>query len=98
MTNDDRDRHAHPTKEPHAMLDLLAVSDFSAATFITLVWTIIYGVIGIVLTVAGFKIFDWMTPIDVEKELSEKQNIAVAIVCAAVILGIAIVLHAAIGG
>jgi hypothetical protein len=32
----------------------------------------------------------------VEKELGEKQNIAVAIVCAAVIIGIALVVSAAI--
>ena len=62
-----------------------------------LMWSIIYGLIGIVLTIAGYKIFDWITPIDVEKELSEKGNIAVAIVCAAVIIGVALVVAAAIG-
>ena len=77
---------------------LLAYTSFNADAFAALAWTVIYGVVGIVLTVAGFKIFDWMTPIDVEKELGEKQNIAIAIVSAAVILGIAIVMHAAIGG
>ena len=48
-----------------------------------------YGVIGIVLALLGFKVFDWITPkIDVEVELAEKHNVAVAIVCAAVILGV----------
>lgn len=80
------------------MSTFLALNQFNAEAFNMLLWTVIFGVVGIVLTVAGFKIFDWMTPIDVEKELSEKQNVALAIVCAAVILGIAIVMHAAIGG
>jgi putative membrane protein len=56
------------------------------------VLTVIFGVLGIVLTVFGFKLFDWMTPkIDVERELTEKHNIAVAIVIAAIILGVSLV-------
>lgn len=51
-----------------------------------------FGIVGIILTVIGYKVFDWMTPrIDVEKELSEKQNVAVAIVVAGLIIGICIV-------
>jgi putative membrane protein len=50
---------------------------------------LIYGVLGIVLVIAGFKFFDWITPkIDIQKELAEKQNVAVAIVSSAVIIGI----------
>jgi uncharacterized membrane protein YjfL (UPF0719 family) len=78
------------------MLELLAVTTFDKPAFIVLLWSVIYGVMGIVLTIAGYKIFDWITPIDVEKELSERQNVAVAIVTAAVIIGIAMVVSAAI--
>ena len=54
--------------------------------------TVIFGLLGITLIVMGFKIFDWLCPkIDVERELAEKHNIAVAIVIAAVILGVSIV-------
>ncbi len=57
--------------------------------------TIIFGVLGIVLIVLGFKVFDWLSPkINVERELAEKHNIAVAIVIAAVILGVSIVVAA----
>ena len=79
------------------MLDPLALTTFDRPALITLLWSLIYGVLGIVLTIAGYKIFDWITPIDVEKELGEKQNIAVAIVTAAVIIGVALVVAAAIG-
>ncbi len=59
--------------------------------------TLIFGVIGILLTVLGFKLFDWMLPkVNVETELAEHHNIAVAIVMAAVILGISIVVAATI--
>ncbi len=50
-----------------------------------------FGAIGIVLTLLGFKVFEWLSPIKVEQELAEKQNIAVAIVAAAIILGTAMV-------
>jgi putative membrane protein len=79
------------------MMKILALTSFDRPAVIMLLWSLIYGVLGIVLTIAGYKIFDWITPIDVERELGEKQNIAVAIVAAAVIIGIAIVVSAAIG-
>ena len=45
---------------------------------------------------SGFKLFDIMTPkIDLEKELGENKNVAVAIVVASVIIGIALVVSAA---
>ena len=49
----------------------------------------LFGVLGIALTMLGYKVFDWITPkIRVEEELAQKQNLAVAIVVAAVILGV----------
>ena len=51
-----------------------------------------FGIVGIILVLLGFKLFDWCLPkVDVEKELCEK-NIAVAIVMAAVILGVSMVI------
>lgn len=50
---------------------------------------LLYGPLGIFLAILGFKAFDWVTPkIDIQRELAEKGNIAVAIVAAAIILGI----------
>ena len=52
-----------------------------------------FGVMGIVLMLLGFKLFDWILPrVDVERELAENHNIAVAIVMAAVVLGIALII------
>jgi putative membrane protein len=59
-------------------------------TFWVGVWgSLIYGPIGIIMAVLGFKVFDWVTPrIDIQKELAEKHNMAVAVVCVAIILGV----------
>ena len=42
------------------------------------------------------RVFDWATPkIDIQKELTEKQNVAVALVIGAVLLGVAAIADAA---
>jgi putative membrane protein len=57
----------------------------------------LFGVLGIALTMLGYKCFDWITPrLDLQQELAEKGNIAVAIVVAAVIIGTVIVVVASI--
>ncbi len=62
-----------------------------------IVGTIVFGFIGIMLTILGLKIFDWLTPrLDFQKELVDKNNIPVAIVCAALILGICHIVAVAI--
>jgi putative membrane protein len=53
------------------------------------VGSLVFGLTGIILAVLGFKVFDWITPrMDIQRELSEKHNVAVAIVCGAIILGV----------
>jgi putative membrane protein len=51
--------------------------------------SVVFGGTGILLAVLGFKVFDWITPrMDIQRELAEKNNVAVAIVCGAIILGV----------
>ena len=58
---------------------------------------IVFGLIGIVLVVLGYKVFDWLTPGDMQKEIFENKNVAAAILGGAVILGLCIVMAAAVG-
>ncbi len=60
--------------------------------------TAIFGLLGILLIVFGYKLFDWITPINVQRELTENKNVAMAIVVAAVIIGVAMVISASISG
>lgn len=57
----------------------------------------IFGLIGIVLAVIGFKIFDWCTPGNLQEEVLKKNNLAAAILAGAFIIGICIVIAAAVG-
>jgi putative membrane protein len=55
------------------------------------------GAVGILLAALGFKVFDWLCPkLDFEKELAEKQNLAVAILAAAIILGVSYIVATAV--
>ena len=50
----------------------------------------LFGGVGLALMLIGFRAFDLITPrMDIERELAEKHNLAVAIVIAAVLLGVA---------
>ena len=67
-------------------------ADFWPHLWAGLIGTAVFGVLGILLMVLGFKVFDWvMAKVDFERELVEKNNVAVAIVAAAVILGVSII-------
>ena len=59
---------------------------------------IIFTVIGIVASLAGFKLWDRFTPGNLEEEICKKQNIAAAILGAAIILGNCIIVAAAMIG
>ena len=61
-----------------------------------IVGTVVYGLIGIVLALLGYKIFEIVLPFDVRHELEEDHNMSVGIVLAAMVLGIAIIVAATI--
>jgi uncharacterized membrane protein YjfL (UPF0719 family) len=57
----------------------------------------IFGILGIGLIVLAVKVFDWISPkIEVQVELAEKKNNAVAIVVAAIIIGMCYLIATAI--
>lgn len=59
---------------------------------------LIFAAIGIAAAVIGFKVFDQCTPGNLNKEIQENKNIAAGIVAAAVILGVCIIVAAAMLG
>ena len=58
--------------------------------------TLVFGIIGIVLAILGFKLFDAVIHFDLAREICEKQNIAVAILCAGMLMGISLIVAAAV--
>ena len=53
--------------------------------------TLVFGIIGIVLAVVGFKVFDLAIKANIEKEIFENKNMAAAILAGSVVLGISLI-------
>ena len=64
----------------------------------TLLSSLIYSILGVVVFWVAFIIVDKITPYDLWRELVETKNQALATVVAAMCLGIAIIVAAAIHG
>lgn len=64
----------------------------------SLVSMVLFGLVGTALAIIGYKLFDRCTPGDLNREIVEHRNIAAAIVAAAVILGVCLIIVAAMLG
>lgn len=74
-----------------AMAQEAVRSDLSVSALLS---TVIYGLIGIILCVAGYFAFDKIAGLSLKHELVEDQNIAIGIMLAGVFIGIALVVAA----
>jgi uncharacterized membrane protein YjfL (UPF0719 family) len=64
----------------------------------TLISTAAFTLLGLVLFAIAFAIIVKITPFSIRKEIEEDQNTSLAILIASVILGIALIVSAAIHG
>jgi putative membrane protein len=62
------------------------------------VGSIVYALIGVILFWVSFIIIDKLTPYALWEEIVEKRNMALAVIVAAMCLGISIIVAAAIHG
>ena len=58
--------------------------------------SVVYSAIGTVIFLVAFKLMERFLPFNVDKELAEDQNTAVGIVVGSVMIGLAIIIAAAI--
>ncbi len=71
---------------------------FNFADARILVISVVYAVLGMVLLYLGYRLFDWLTPTNLQEDIFKNGNVAVAVVVGAFILGLAVVIGAAIHG
>ena len=62
----------------------------------SIVGSVVYSAIGIVFFIVAYKLMEWFLPFDVDKELAQDQNTAVGVVVGSVMIGLAIIIAAAI--
>jgi putative membrane protein len=61
-------------------------------------YLLIFVAIGVAAAIISYKVFDKCTPGNLQKEIIEHKNVAAAIIGAAVILGVCIIIAAAMVG
>ena len=61
-----------------------------------LINAVIFAVLGVVLLVGSFAIWDRITPYNLWKEIVEEQNVALAVFAGMMALGIAVIVAAAV--
>lgn len=60
--------------------------------------SVVYSLLGILILVASFYIFNKLTPGTLRREILEEHNTALAIIAAAFMLAVALIISAAIHG
>ncbi len=68
----------------------------SVVHFEALLNALLFAILGVVILVVSFMLWDKITPYDLWKEIIEKQNTALAIFAGLMALGIAIIVAAAV--
>lgn len=61
-----------------------------------LVHSIIYSLLGLVVLMISFKVFDMITPFDLNKEIAEDDNTAAGVAVAGIMIGLGLIVAAAI--
>lgn len=60
--------------------------------------SIVYALAGAILLWAGYRLFDWLTPGNAHEKIFDEGNTAVAVLFGALIMGLSIVIAAAMVG
>ncbi|HMA92601.1 MAG TPA: DUF350 domain-containing protein [Polyangiaceae bacterium] len=63
-----------------------------------LVASLVYSLLGMAVFAVGFLIMRWVCPFSIRKEIEEDQNTSLGIVIGSVLIGLAIIIAAAIHG
>ena len=77
-----------------------SVVDATAANFwaelpLGLAAALIYSVLGIIVLMIGFKVFDWITPFSLDQEIEEKNNTAAGVIVAGIMIALGLIVAAA---
>jgi putative membrane protein len=64
--------------------------------FTSLLNALVYAILGIVILIVSFIVWDKITPYNLWKEIVEEQNVALAILAGLMALGIAIIIASAV--
>jgi uncharacterized membrane protein YjfL (UPF0719 family) len=67
-----------------------------AATITNVVLSVVFAILGFVLLFIGYRVFDALTPTDLNKRVFEDGNVAAGILAGSFVIGLAIIVAMAI--
>ncbi|HMU33948.1 MAG TPA: DUF350 domain-containing protein [Pyrinomonadaceae bacterium] len=85
------------------MLNLLALAPVLGVVKLEELWntlegTVVFVILGLIVFAIAFGIVVLVSPFSVKKEIEEDQNVSLAIIIGAIIIGVAMIISAAIQG
>ena len=66
--------------------------------WVHLLAAVVFSIVGVAVLTISFKVMTKLSPFSIKKEIEEDQNVALAIIMGAVIIGLSIIIAAAIMG
>ncbi len=78
--------------------DAVTTTGVGAQYFEGILSAVIYSIVGIIVLLVGFKIFDKATPFNLNKEIAEDNNAAAGIALAGMLIALGVIVAAAIHG
>ena len=78
-----------------------AVADATFLDFkhlaLLIVESVVFSIVGVIVLMVGYKIFDLVTPFDLDHQIAEDNNTAAGIAVAGVIIALGLIVAAAVG-
>lgn len=62
-----------------------------------IILVVVFSVVGLIILMVGYKVFDMATPYDLNKQIAEENNVAAGVAVAGVIISLGIIVMAAMG-
>lgn len=59
---------------------------------------VVFSIVGLIVLMLGYKVFDWATPYDLNRQIAEENNTAAGVAVAGVLIALGIIVAAAMGG
>ncbi len=59
---------------------------------------VVFSIVGLIILMVGYKVFDMATPYDLNRQIAEENNTAAGIAVAGVLVSLGIIVAAAMGG
>lgn len=78
--------------------DTAVLDSVPAKLWMHLLAAIVFSLVGVAVLAICFKIMSMLSPFSIKKEIEEDQNVALAVIMGAVIIGMSIIIAAAILG